>query len=76
MAQIKVLNLNDSCSLYELDDENTQKVSGGLAGAVVGIVYGLWNEKGLEKTLQIAANGAIVGGALAGPKGASLSTLA
>ncbi len=79
MAQIKVLNLGNSCSLSELSYEDTKAVNGGVAGGIYGTGYskGKYDEFRFSTIAGSAYTGARIGkiaggwGALAG---ASLST--
>ncbi|MBD1866762.1 hypothetical protein H6F95_05470 [Cyanobacteria bacterium FACHB-471] len=79
MAQIKVLNLGNSCSLSELSYEDTKAVNGGIVAGTyaAGYSHGKYNEYRLGDIGRAAFLGARIG-AFAGPYfalgGASLST--
>lgn len=71
MAQIKVLNLGNSCSLSELSYEDTKAVNGGIVGGIYGAGYskGKYNEFRF-KTIAGSAYQAASIGTIAGWKGA------
>ena len=80
MAQIKVLDLNDSNSLFELSYEDAQKVSGGAIYGTIGFLGGYGGSRigGLSRLRSFGVGlygGAVgaAGGLVGGPLGASLS---
>ncbi|MEH2040156.1 hypothetical protein [Nostoc sp.] len=73
MAQIKVLNLDDSCSLSELSYEDAKTINGGILGASgAGVISWWYGRRGFDQLADMGAGAAL--GGLIGPAGASLST--